>query len=653
VFTEHRDTLAWLQRRLGGLGYTDQIATIHGGMNYLQRQEQIEFFRRPSAHGGARFMVCTDAAAEGVNLQFCGVMINYDLPWNPARLEQRMGRIHRYGQKRPTVFIANLLATDTREGKVMERLLAKLEVIRHALRSDKVFDVVGRLFRNVSLREFLESSVTDGGQAEALRQLEGTLTPDQVRALEDTERRLYGDGGDVKSMLPALAREMVVEDLRALLPGYVRRFVEQGAALLGLRLEGSLDGYFGFSTRAEGVSESARGALHAMLPELDRLSPALRRRLTVRRPPAGQEAVFFRPGEALYEHFRLYLADRFGRQALRGAIFTDPLAARPYFLHVATMSAVRAADPAVHGLEHPEVLAARLAVVRHDPEGPLAESAPELLLLLRAVPAAPPDLSHLVNIAPWSCDEARRFLDEALMNPWVERLRDAALADLPTHETFLRRGFEYLDAELAVQRARLSEKVRAGDARARPPLDRVRQRQRSLDARRNQGLALLRRERELRGPGGVTFLAHALVVPSDDPEVRRQHDLDVERAAMRVARAWEEYEDAQVLDVSTPENARAAQLLDHPGFDLLSRRADGDERAIEVKGRAGTDPVELTENEWSKAATLGPRYWLYVVFDCASRPRLVRVRDPFRKLITTPQGAVRVGARAVLDAAES
>ena len=110
VFTEHRDTLDFLVRRLGGMGYTGQIATIHGGMYYTERQEQVERFRKPSDEGGARFMICTDAAAEGINLQFCWIMINYDVPWNPARLEQRMGRIHRYGQKHDPVIILNFVA---------------------------------------------------------------------------------------------------------------------------------------------------------------------------------------------------------------------------------------------------------------------------------------------------------------------------------------------------------------------------------------------------------------------------------------------------------------------------------------------------------------------------------------------------------------
>ena len=90
IFTEYRDTAEFLVRRLEGLGFTDQVALIHGGLDYRERERQVEFFRRPAADGGANYLVATDAAGEGINLQFCWLMVNYDIPWNPARLEQRM-----------------------------------------------------------------------------------------------------------------------------------------------------------------------------------------------------------------------------------------------------------------------------------------------------------------------------------------------------------------------------------------------------------------------------------------------------------------------------------------------------------------------------------------------------------------------------------
>src|SRR5207245_2159181 len=121
-----RDTLVWLVQKLEGLGFTDRIARIHGGMDYRERERQMEFFRRAHDRDGAQYLIATDAAGEGLNLQFCWLMANYDVPWNPARLEQRLGRIHRYGQRHDPVRIVNLLAGKTREGRVLEALLEKL-----------------------------------------------------------------------------------------------------------------------------------------------------------------------------------------------------------------------------------------------------------------------------------------------------------------------------------------------------------------------------------------------------------------------------------------------------------------------------------------------------------------------------------------------
>src|SRR5712692_10203313 len=218
IFTEHRDTLDSLVRRLDGLGYTDQIAQIHGGMNYQEREVQVMHFRKPIEQGGAKFLVATDAAGEGINLQVCWLMVNYDIPWNPARLEQRMGRIHRFGQKHPYVHIINLIAGKTREGSVMRTLLEKLEKIRKELGSDKVFDVVGRIFEGLSIKDYMERAVTADGEEEFERDVASRLTTDNVTAVQEREKHVYGASGDVRSQLPRLQLDVEQETYRKLLP---------------------------------------------------------------------------------------------------------------------------------------------------------------------------------------------------------------------------------------------------------------------------------------------------------------------------------------------------------------------------------------------------------------------------------------------------
>ncbi|HVC33221.1 MAG TPA: helicase-related protein [Chloroflexota bacterium] len=646
VFTEHRDTLWFLVRRLEGLGFTGQIAQIHGAMDYREREAQVEFFRKPLDQSGARYLVATDAAGEGINLQFCWLMVNYDIPWNPARLEQRMGRIHRYGQKHDPVVIINLVAGKTREGRVLRTLLQKLEAIRKELGSDKVFDVIGRLFEGVSLAEFLTQALDEAGAEEAGRRIEGTLTAAQVRALQAKEQRLLGDGGDVTTELPALKRRLEGEELRRLLPGYVRQFIARAMPLLGIRVEGDLDEIFA-------LRPETTGALDPIWPVLEAYPPERRERLTVYRPRNGDAVIFLHPGEPVFERLRSWVLQRFGREALRGAVFVDPNAEQPYLFHLALVQVERQPDLAFPSLNQGEVLEYRLVGLRQEDDGPISVCPVEYLLLLRGGSRIPVSAARFAVGANELRDAARAYAMSDVATPLAERHRQVILGDLDARADFVARGYDYQDAELAAVRTKLTERARAGDTWATGELTRVKERQRALAARRGNALTILRREPELVAAGEVTFLAHALVVPSSDPGDHTRHDQEVERVAVRVARAYEEGLGAVVRDVSTPDLARAAGLEDHPGFDLLSRRPDGGELAIEVKGRAGIGDVELKENEWAKACNLGQRYWLYVVYDCASaHPRLLRVQNPFRKLIVRAKGGVGVGEQAVFANAE-
>ena len=408
IFTEHRDTLDFLVRRLEGLGFTGQVARIHGGMGtqpnpltgLSERDEQVAFFKRPTDEGGARFLVATDAAGEGINLQFCWLMVNYDIPWNPARLEQRMGRIHRYGQRHDPVVIINLVAGKTREGRVIKVLLEKLEAIRKELRSDKVFDVVGRLFEGVSLRAYLEGAVTDEGAEQAAVQLAGKLTPEQVAALAAREQRLFGGGGDVRAELPRLQADVDQEIYRRLLPGYTQRFIERAAPLAGLTVtwEDGPGQPPGTSGSTEGATvlgiftlrPALPGALDPFWPALEAYPAEQRERFTVQAPASSVQAIFLRPGEPFFDRFCAYMSGRFSQDALRGAVFLDPVTDAPYTFHLGIVTVERRADPSLPALARPEEREARLVALRQDKEGRLEPCAVEHLLLLRGGKGLPP-----------------------------------------------------------------------------------------------------------------------------------------------------------------------------------------------------------------------------------------------------------------------
>ncbi|MBK8912981.1 MAG: DUF3883 domain-containing protein [Phycisphaerales bacterium] len=643
VFTEHRDTLTWLGQRLEALGFTDKLAFLHGGMDYRERERQVELFRRPD---GAQYLIATDAAGEGINLQFCWLMVNYDIPWNPARLEQRMGRIHRYKQQHDPVIIVNLVAGKTREGRVQATQLRKLESMRRELGSDKVFDVIGRTYENVSMTALMAQCLTEEGAADAEKRIEGTLTKEQIEALEAREKRLFGDGGDVKSELPRLRDQTQVETFRRLLPGYVRQFVQRAAAELDLTIEGDLDGHFA-------LRPGRTAGLDLLWSVLETYPETARERLTVHRPKDKDDAIFLHPGESVFERLRAVVLDRFAADAQRGAVFVDPGSERPYILHLVEITVVARVPTSDAAADGGELLECRLVALK-DEAGVIEECPVEYLLLLRGSDRFPPEYARVAMGAEESIIRATQYADEKVAAPLAAARQRTLLDSLAEREEFLVRGYNSHDAELASQRARLTDRVRAGDSRARTAVDAIKRQQRSLAERRDAAVAALRAEPAAIVPGDIRFIAHALVVPSSDPEDRKRHDAEVEAIAMQVAASYEEALGATVRDVSTPPKARAAGLSDSPGFDLLSIHPTGERRAIEVKGRAAIGDVEVTENEWAKACNLRDGYWLYTVFNCASQhPQVTRVRDPFGKLLFRAKGGVVIDESAIFAAAEA
>ncbi|MBZ0169166.1 MAG: DUF3883 domain-containing protein [Kofleriaceae bacterium] len=657
VFTEHRDTLDFLVRRLGGMGYTGQIAMIHGGMYYTERQEQVERFRKPSAEGGARFMICTDAAAEGINLQFCWIMINYDVPWNPARLEQRMGRIHRYGQTHDPVIILNLVAPSTREGRVLKTLLDKLEKIRKQLKSDKVYDSIGRIFAEVSIKKYMEMAVLGDPEAIA-RELDGRLTKEQVQALAECERRLYGDGGDVKKELPRLRESLEQETFFRLLPGYIRRFISSAAPLVDIQVDGDLGGVFA-------LRPAKKGAVDPLLTALETYAPLQRVRLSVVRPDDREACVWMHPGEPVFERFRELVRGQLGKDALRGAVFIDPTAKKPYIFHLARLNVIRKADSEIGELGQEETVECRLVGACQSDGADITVCPVEHLLLLRGGHGLPPGAQRLAVVARQHRELAQAYLTERVARTMAVEHRTRLLNTLAERETFMKRGFDFQEAELAVARAKLSHKAREGNKAAAQHLSEIKEQQRALSQRRDRALAILRREPELIIPGEVDFIAHALVVPSTDQADLERHQANVEQVAMDLVRAFEEAAGSKVRFVHTPELARAAGLPDHPGFDVLSIRPSNDRRCIEVKGRAGTGEIEVTDNEWARACNLRADYWLYAIYHCATpMPQMVRVQDPFEKLLVRPftktqvvetvreVGGVRIAHAQVMEVGE-
>ena len=637
VFTEHRDTANFLTEALERLGFAGQVAQLHGAMDYLERDRQVEFFRKPIEDGGAKYLIGTDAAGEGVNLQFCWLMVNYDVPWNPARLEQRMGRIHRYGQKKDAVYIANLVAWKTREGKVMKTLLDKMETIRKELGSDKVFDVIGRLFENVSLKSYLDAAIRGEDVADGI---EGALTIEQVRAIESKERAIFGPGGEVKASLPAMREDIERERYLRLMPGYVQRLVERSAPLLGLGIEGDAASGFRFRVRRQ-------GAMDAIAPEIETYPSVARQRLMVRRPAFGEDAIWLHPGEPVFDAISGEVQEHFGSEALRGATFVDPHAKDASLFHMATITILRRGPSGEDVLEH------RLIGLRQAGDGTIQECPVEWLLLLRGAADVKPGAYPVGRECLRLLREAGEYLTDVTGAGLATSHRDVIEADLPQRLDLVKAGFNRQDAELLRARNRLRAAVQEGRKQAAEQLELVKTRHSALSKAREARLAAIRAEPGQVVLGSVRFIAHALIIPSTDAEDAMRFDAEVEAVAVKLAIAHEENANGRVRDVSTAARARAAGLSDFPGFDLLSERSAEAVRCVEVKGRADRGEVFMTQNEWAKAANLGERYWLYVVHDCATpKPMLSRVQDPFANLLGAAKGGLTFTAGDIRARAE-
>jgi superfamily II DNA or RNA helicase len=232
VFTEHRDTLSYLETRVSTLlGRKDAVVVIHGGLGREERMKAQESFKHDPE---VQVLIATDAAGEGINLQRAHLMVNYDLPWNPNRIEQRFGRIHRIGQTE-VCHLWNLVAEETREGDVYHTLLDKLEQARQAL-GGQVFDVLGKIqFEGRPLRDLLIQAIRYGERPEIRAKLTQAIANavdrPQLQSLLE-ERALAHDVMDV-SRVARIREDMERAAARRLQPHYIESFFLEAFSQLG------------------------------------------------------------------------------------------------------------------------------------------------------------------------------------------------------------------------------------------------------------------------------------------------------------------------------------------------------------------------------------------------------------------------------------
>ncbi len=612
IFTEHRDTLDYLERSLRDWGYS--TCSIHGGLPPVQRKRIQQLF-----HQERQICVATEAAGEGINLQFCHLMVNYDLPWNPVRLEQRMGRIHRIGQEHRCV-VFNFCAENTVEGKLLGRLFEKLDAMRADL-GGRVYDVVGQVLSHGGLdfEKLLREALISPERVTAGEREIAAIDPQAYRGYEEA----IGIAQATKhvDMSWVVQRDWRSEE-RRLMPEFVEQLFGRAAARVNLRLEARRDGEY--LLRAEHVPRALRDD---RLAAVKRLGPPqdhylkLTFRKEVRQRAEHEDAVLLSPGHPLYAATVEAMRERL--RAAEGGVapFMAPWATEPYAIHFFTYE--------VHGMDlrgRPEQAWAELVAVVEGEAGPVLVS-PDVLHDLTPADFAPRELE-----AP-DPEEVRRATNH--VRAVVQKAERRRVSEERSEQARLRSEYlrEAMDAQRdALQRnwSALEERVYRGEESARLARDEAERRLEDLERRREgklrafEGLGVVR-------PGPVSYIGSALVGPpfGEDEEITRpmREDGEVELAAMERAMAAERGEGREVEDVS--------HFRDGRGFDLRSwlETPDGrvtDVRRIEVKGRsAPAGDVSLCRTEWIAAHRHRASFWLYVVYAAGSGgERLLRVQDP-------------------------
>ena len=317
IFTEPRDTLEYLQQKIAATVGADGVVVIHGGVAREARRAAIAAFNSDPV---VRVMIANDAAGEGVNLQRgAHLMVNYDLPWNPNRIEQRFGRIHRIGQTE-VCHLWNLCANNTREGEVYRRLLEKLEEARKAL-GGKVYDVLGELFEGQALRDLLVEAIRYGDRpekkAELFRKVDGAV---DVAAIEKlvAERKLTSEGMNPNSV-SEIREQMERAQARRLQPHFIGAFFREAFTLLGGRIAERESGRFEI-TRVPGVLKHRDRLIGRGDPVLDRYARVTFEKTLVFGQP---QAELLAPGHPLLDAVVDVILERFQPLLGQGSILVD------------------------------------------------------------------------------------------------------------------------------------------------------------------------------------------------------------------------------------------------------------------------------------------------------------------------------------------
>jgi superfamily II DNA or RNA helicase len=606
IFTEHKDTLDYLEQRLRNNGY--RIATIHGGKTVEERRaSQSEFARE------AQILIATDAAGEGINLQFCRLLINWDIPWNPNRLEQRMGRIHRYGQKQD-VLVFNLVAQNTREGNVLHRLLNKLDLIREQMGDDRVYDVISDVFEGVNLDEIINSTFNGTSTSYDLA-IDSELTEENVKnkLIEKKEKLGY-------STINYQDAQRLKEDSdeKRLQPIYIRLFFEKAFKNLNGKYTEIRKSIFQIDEIPEPIVQVLKDDYN-ISADIKQIKFCFDKQVFLDYQNLNDlgRVHYINPGNPLFDSLIKVVRNEYKEDMLKGTILVSPDDNVDFFAFF-VKSQISDNRPHKEG----ESIADEKLMCVYNFNNSFKATSPAKFIDLHAPGVfakeiTPPDVISNEEVTNW-CFE----------NITVHQFEDTKVHvqnDANTRKQYLEEAFNNIIMDILAEINELQGKILLGDQKVEDKIQRKQERIEELKRKKIERLQKLELMQQLSmKPPHV--LGCAYVVPLSQVEYNSHYgmhrDDEVEEIAMNVAMDFERNSGWNPFDVSA----------DNTGYDIKSVSPEGLKKYIEVKGRSVDGGVMLSENEMNRLAQLEDNAWLYIVINCKSSPSLYRIQNPANNL---------------------
>jgi superfamily II DNA or RNA helicase len=603
LFTEFKDTLNYLVNCFKTWGF--RVGFIHGGMKPGSRDEPGTrlYAEQQFRDGAIQVLVATEAAGEGINLQCCNILFNYDIPWNPNRLEQRMGRIHRYGQHKDCL-IFNFVATNTIEGRILQRLLEKLQEIRDALDDDAVFNVIGEVLPASHIERVLRDYYAGRlGDADLEERLLEHVDERQFRAI--CQNALEGLATKKLNLAMLIERRARAQECRVV-PETIARFIRDTAGLTQLVIKDVTQYPHSFEPgRTPSILRRYEASPDWKLPSLSDRYP----RCSTDRTIADKHNLeWITPGHPLFEAVRRHTQAVSGESLSKGACFHSLQHDAPVRLDCYRARVVDGLGQIIHE---------RLFVVEIHENGEPAFRDSTILGNLNPATCT----TNLPSVA--SLPEATVWLNDNALLPFLKAERLAEIERISAHiELSLTELLQKTDEEIGRAATEVEQKIQGAQGR----LAQAEERHSKLLERRERRRRELERQSSL-SLQAVERITSLVILPHperDAADVRRlRPDPETEATAMKVVIDYERARGCQVEDVHEK----------NLGYDITSLDLNsGELRLIEIKGLGGTSgSVLLTPNERRVAEDRPDCYWLYVVTECKGDPKLQEpIKDPAR-----------------------